>query len=122
VVYFSTLQRLGWVDPSGKEEKSACQGNYPPGPPRKYFRLTRAGREAGDAAWSNPQVTLIAEVIKLTLEERYARLLDLIEPTDRQAAIYDFLQPRHYYRLTARGEAEEEAWKGPIAAVHPEVL
>lgn len=58
VVYFSTLQRLGWVEPSGKEEKAAFQGNYPPGPPRKYFRLTRAGREAGDAAWSNPQVTL----------------------------------------------------------------
>lgn len=58
VVYFSTLQRLGWVEPSGKEEKSAFQGNYPPGPPRKYFRLTRVGREASDAAWSNPQVTL----------------------------------------------------------------
>jgi len=58
VVYFSTLQRLGWVEPSGKEEKSAFQGNYPPGPPRKYFRLARVGREASDAAWSNPQVTL----------------------------------------------------------------
>jgi len=43
VVYFSTLQRLGWVEPTGKEEASAFQDHYPPGPPRKYFRLTEAG-------------------------------------------------------------------------------
>ena len=54
VVYFSNLQRLGWVEPSGKEEPSAFQDHYPPGPARRYFRLTEAGREAGDAAWSNP--------------------------------------------------------------------
>ena len=58
VVYFSTLQRLGWVEPTGKEEPSAFQDHYPPGPPRKYFRLTKAGREAGDAAWSNPHLAL----------------------------------------------------------------
>jgi len=58
VVYFSTLQRLGWVEATGLEEPSAFQDNYPPGPPRKYFRLTAAGREAGDAAWSNPQQAL----------------------------------------------------------------
>jgi len=58
VVYFSTLQRLQWVEPTGREEKSEFQDNYPPGPPRRYFRLTKAGREAGDAAWSNPQQAL----------------------------------------------------------------
>lgn len=58
VVYFSNLQRLGWVEATGKEEPSAFQDHYPPGPPRRYFRLTKAGREAGDAAWSNPQVAL----------------------------------------------------------------
>jgi len=58
VVYFSNLQRLGWVEPTGKEEPSAFQDHYPPGPPRKYFRLTKAGREAGDAAWSNPHLAL----------------------------------------------------------------
>jgi len=58
VVYFSTLQRLGWVEPTGKEEPSAFQDHYPSGPPRKYFRLTKAGREAGDAAWSNPHLAL----------------------------------------------------------------
>ncbi len=58
ITYFSTIQRLGWVEPTGQEEASAFQEHYPPGQPRKYFRLTKAGREAGDAAWSNPQVTL----------------------------------------------------------------
>ena len=58
VVYFSNLQRLGWVEPTGREEKSAFQDHYPPGPPRRYFRLTKAGREAGDAAWSNPHLAL----------------------------------------------------------------
>ena len=58
IVYFSNLQRLGWVEPTGEEEASAFQGNYPPGPPRRYFRLTDAGRAASDAAWSNPQFAL----------------------------------------------------------------
>ncbi len=58
VVYFSTLQRLGWVEPTGREEPSAFQGNYPAGPPRKYYRLTPAGKEARDQAWANPQVAL----------------------------------------------------------------
>jgi len=58
VVYFSTLRRLEWVELTGVEEPSAFQSNYPPGPPRKYYRLTQAGREAGDAFWSNPHSTL----------------------------------------------------------------
>ena len=58
VVYFSNLQRLGWVQPSGKVEPSAFQGNYPLGPPRKYFRLTAAGKQASDSDWANPQAAL----------------------------------------------------------------
>ncbi len=54
VVYFSNLQRLGWVEPTGKEEASAFQDHYPPGPPRRYFRLTRVGKTAPEAAWANP--------------------------------------------------------------------
>jgi len=54
VVYFSTLQRLGWVEATGREEPSAFQDHYPPGPPRRYYRLTQAGREADDSAWRNP--------------------------------------------------------------------
>jgi len=55
VTYFSTLQKKGWVEPSGKEEPSAFQDHYPPGQPRKYFRLTNAGMTAGDSAWANPR-------------------------------------------------------------------
>jgi len=58
VVYFSTIQRLGWVEPTGMEEPSAFQDNYPPGPPRRYYRLTTSGRAASEAAWSNPHFTL----------------------------------------------------------------
>jgi hypothetical protein len=58
VVYFSNLQRLGWVEFTGGEEPSSLQDNYPAGQPRKYFRLTSAGRLAGDVAWSNPLAAL----------------------------------------------------------------
>jgi len=58
VVYFSNLQRLGWVELTGKEEASSFQDHYPPGQPRRYFRLTEAGRDASEAAWSNPQLAL----------------------------------------------------------------
>jgi len=58
VVYFSTLQRLGWVEFSGYEEPSAFQDHHPPGPPRRYFRLTEAGKAAPDQAWRNPRRAL----------------------------------------------------------------
>jgi len=58
VVYFSTIQRLGWVEATGMEEPSAFQDNYPPGPPRRYFRLTEGGREASETAWANPRLAL----------------------------------------------------------------
>jgi hypothetical protein len=58
VVYFSNIQRLGWVEPTGKEEPSQFQDNYLEGQPRKYFRLTKAGRKASDAAWANPNLAL----------------------------------------------------------------
>ena len=58
VVYFSTLQRLGWVEATGREEPSAFQEHYPDGQPRRYYRLTQAGISAGDGAWLNPHLTL----------------------------------------------------------------
>jgi len=58
VIYFSNLQRLGWVEFTGREEASAFQNHYPAGMPRRYFRLTEAGRAASDSAWSNPYLTL----------------------------------------------------------------
>ena len=63
VVYFSNLQRLGWVEFTGREEPSAFQDHYPPGPPRKYYRLTSAGVAASDAAWANPQLALYGGIL-----------------------------------------------------------
>lgn len=54
VVYFSNLQRLNWVESSGREEPSSFQDHYPPGPPRRYFRLTEAGKTAPETTWANP--------------------------------------------------------------------
>ena len=58
VVYFSNLQRLGWVEFTGREESSAFQDSYPAGPGRRYYRLTDSGWAAGDAAWADPRQAL----------------------------------------------------------------
>ena len=58
VNYFSTLQKLGWVEPSGKVEASAFQDNYPEGNPRIYYYLTNAGRQAPGQAWADPRRAL----------------------------------------------------------------
>ena len=56
--YFGMLIRLGWVEPTGYEEVSAFQEQYPEAQPRRYFRLTDRGRAAADIDWFNPQRTL----------------------------------------------------------------
>ena len=61
VVYFSNLQRLGWVEVTGITKASSFQDHYPQGQPRKYFRLTKAGKEAGDVDWANPLRALYGE-------------------------------------------------------------
>lgn len=49
------------------------------------------------------------------------KLLGLVDPIDkREPAIYDFLEQRQFYRLTDKGTTEEEAWKDPVRAAHPE--
>ena len=52
---------MRWVEPTGFEEPSAFQDHYPPGPPRRYFRLTDAGKNASDSQWSNPLLALYGE-------------------------------------------------------------
>ena len=58
VVYFSNLQRLGWVKFTGREERSEFQDYYPRGQSRKYYRLTAAGIAASESAWTNPLAAL----------------------------------------------------------------
>jgi hypothetical protein len=56
--YFSHLRRLGYVKATGKEEASLVQRSYPPAPPRRYYRLTEAGRKATMLELSDPIITL----------------------------------------------------------------
>jgi len=56
--YFGHLKRLGWVEETGKTEPSAIQDDYPPAPPRVYYRLTNAGKKASAAEISDPIMTL----------------------------------------------------------------
>ncbi len=58
VGYFSTLQKLYWVEATGREELSEFQEKYPQGQPRIYFRLTTKGKSAPDYQWANPHKTL----------------------------------------------------------------
>ena len=58
IVYFSNLQRLGWVEATGYEEASDFQDYYPGGQPRRYFRLTETGRSVPDQLWADPRKTL----------------------------------------------------------------
>lgn len=69
--YFHHLKMLGWVEPTGEEEKSAMGGM--PGAhiektgkgalvevpqPRRFYRLTAKGRAASDIEWQDPLQTL----------------------------------------------------------------
>ena len=58
VVYFSNPTRLGWVQATGREESSEFQEHYPPGQPRRYFRLTETGKSVPDDLWADPRKAL----------------------------------------------------------------
>ena len=58
VVYFSNITRLGWVQATGREESSEFQEHYPPGQPRRYFRLTETGKSVPDDLWADPRKAL----------------------------------------------------------------
>ena len=61
LVYFGVIRRLNWVQLTSESERSSIQDNYPDAPNRAYYCLTKAGREAGDDLWSNPQYALYPE-------------------------------------------------------------
>jgi len=74
--YFHWLKQLKWVRFTGKEEKSSVQEvmpDYPQAPPRRYYRLTKEGREAPDWEWSRPQLVLYPYIGGETAEEYFKR-------------------------------------------------
>jgi len=78
-------------------------------------RLNAARAEIGEAPFRRPNYSSFSRYF------HWFKLLRLVEPVDRrEPAIYDFLKERQFYRLTAKGEAEEEAWQDPVRAAHPE--
>lgn len=68
--YFGHLKRLGWVEVTGKTEPSAIQDNYPPAPPRVFYRLTNAGWKASMVEISDPVMTLY----QYSREQRSAKI------------------------------------------------
>jgi len=67
--YLGMLTKLEWVEPTGKEEISAFQEQYPDAEPRRYFRLTDRGRAASDIDWFNPLRTLYGYSFEETREK-----------------------------------------------------
>jgi hypothetical protein len=86
--YFHWLKQLGWVEFTGKEEQSSVQEvmpDYPQAPPRRYYRLTKKGKEAPDYEWSNPQLTLYPERgLEYFREKRRERKYVRKAPTKRR--------------------------------------
>ena len=56
--YFRHLKALGYVEQTGSEEPSLIQQSYPPAPPRRFYRLTDAGKRATMLELSDPVMTL----------------------------------------------------------------
>ncbi len=60
--YFYYIKRLGFVEPTGREEESYIQGiTYTDAPPCRYYRLSAKGKAAPEHEWYRPQLTLYPE-------------------------------------------------------------
>lgn len=78
-------------------------------------RLNVARVEIDEAPFRRPNYSSFSRYFHWFL------ILKLIERTDkREAAIYDFLQKRVFYILTAKGRAEVNGWEDPVRTAHPE--
>lgn len=79
--------------------------------------LNRERVEIGEKPLRRPNYSSFARYFHWFL------ILGLIERIDRkEPAIYPFLRPRQFYRLTAAGSAEVQAWTDPVRFRHPEFV
>lgn len=82
---------------------------------REIDRLNKERVEIGEKPFRRPNYSSFSRYFHWFL------ILGLIERTDkREPAVYDFLQKRVFYSLTAKGKAEVKAWKDPVRTLHPE--
>ena len=78
-------------------------------------QLNQERIESGEKPLKRPNYSSFAKYF------HWFKLLGLVERIDRrEPAMYDFLEQRQFYRLTDKGKAEEEAWRDPLRAAHPE--
>ena len=79
-------------------------------------RLNKERIEIGDKPFRRPNYSSFARYF------HWFKLLKLVKSTGRrEVAEQPYLKERHYYRMTPRGEAEQQAWRNPIKATHPEL-
>lgn len=97
------------------EHEEACCADIYYALSEEIERMSKERIEIGEKPFRRPNYSSFARYF------HWFKLLGLVEPTDRrEPAIYDFLEEKHFYRLTRKGRAEEEAWKDPVRAAHPE--
>ena len=97
------------------EHGEACAADIYYALSEEIERLNTARAEIGEARFKRPNYSSFSRYFHWFL------ILGLIERTDRrEAAIYDFLQKRVFYRLTDKGKSEVRAWGDPVGAAHPE--
>jgi len=97
------------------EHGEACAADIYRAMSEEIERLNKERIDIGEKPFQRPNYSSFSRYFHWFL------LLGLIERTDRrEPAIYDFLQEKQFYKLTAKGISEEAAWLDPIRAVHPE--
>jgi len=97
------------------EHGEACAADIYYSLSQEIERLNKERIEVGEKPFRRPNYSSFAKYF------HWFKLLGLVEPTDkREPAIYDFLEERAFYKLTGKGQVEEEAWQDPVSARHPE--
>ena len=98
-----------------EEHGEACCADVYYGLSEEIERFNVARAEIGEAPFRRPNYSSFSRYFHWFL------ILGLIERTDRrERAIYDFLEERVFYKLTAKGKVEVRAWEDPVRAAHPE--
>ena len=97
------------------EHEEACAADIYYALSREIEHLNKERIEIGEKPFRRPNYSSFAKYF------HWFKLMGLVEVTGREeAAIYDFLEERVFYRLTDKGKVEEEAWQDPVRAAHPE--